>query len=94
MDCSGFTHWVYAKNGLDLPRDSHSQYLEGQPVSEGDLRKGDLVFFGSSHRVRHVGMYLGDGQFIHAASSSGRVKVSSMENPLWSKQYIGARRMS
>jgi cell wall-associated NlpC family hydrolase len=94
FDCSGFTHWVCAKNGLDLARNSHGQFQEGKPVAEEDLQKGDLVFFGSKHGVRHVGMYLGNGQFIHAASSNGKVKISSLDSPLWSKLYLGARRVT
>jgi len=90
FDCSGLTSYVYSKNGLELPRNSREQFQQGTPVARQDLRKGDLVFFGKKG-VHHVGIYAGDGNFIHAAS--GKVHVSSLDGPVWGKLYAGARRM-
>ncbi len=106
MDCSGFTKSVFLLNGLVLPRDASQQVHAGQLVDlEGDfdtLRPGDLLFFGrpatdtSPQRVVHVGMWIGDGRFIH---SSGHVRVSSVDpaDPLYDDyntgRYLGARRM-
>lgn len=80
FDCSGFTQTVFLMNGLDLPRDASMQVQEGVPVDTTDgfrrLRAGDLLFFGSTREhITHVGMYIGNGQFIH---ESGRVKINSL----------------
>lgn len=92
FDCSGFTNWVYSESGVDIARNSRAQFQEGTPVSRDKLQKGDLVFFGKK-RVHHVGLYLGDGQFIHSTSSGGTVRISSLDNPVWSRSYAGARRV-
>lgn len=92
FDCSGLSSYVYSKNGLDLPRSSREQYSQGAPVERDKLRKGDLVFFGRKG-INHVGIYLDDGKFIHAASSGGAVKVGDLDDPLWNKLYAGARRV-
>jgi len=92
FDCSGLSSYVYSKNGMDLPRSSREQYSQGAPVERDKLRKGDLVFFGRKG-VNHVGIYLDDGKFIHAASSGGAVKVGDLDDPLWNKLYAGARRV-
>ncbi|MFP5221326.1 MAG: C40 family peptidase [Acidobacteriota bacterium] len=92
FDCSGLSSYVYSRNGLDLPRSSREQYSQGAPVERDDLRKGDLVFFGRKG-VSHVGIYMDDGKFIHAASSGGAVKVGDLDDPLWNKLYAGARRV-
>ena len=82
FDCSGFTQTVYKMNGVQLPRDANMQVEEGVPVDTSNhfqkLRAGDLLFFGSSNQhITHVGMYIGDMEFIH---SSGMVKINSL-NP-------------
>lgn len=92
FDCSGLTNWAFAKIGLDLPRSSREQFQEGKPVAREDLRKGDLVFFGSKNRVSHVGVYIDNGEFIHASSGYSTVKVSSLGDAAWDKLFIGARR--
>lgn len=92
FDCSGLSSYVYSRNGMDLPRSSREQYSQGAPVERDKLRKGDLVFFGRKG-VNHVGIYLDDGKFIHAASSGGTVKVGDLDDPLWNKLYAGARRV-
>lgn len=92
FDCSGLTSYVYGKHGLDLPRSSREQFREGRPVPRENLQAGDLVFFGKKG-VNHVGIYLEDGRFVHAATASGEVKVGSLEDPVWSGSYAGARRI-
>lgn len=92
FDCSGFTQYVFASVGVTLPRMADSQYYSGRSVSGANLRPGDLVFFetyepGSSH----VGIYLGNGEFIHAGSSTG-VTVSGLYDSYWGARYLGARR--
>ncbi|BCJ86533.1 C40 family peptidase [Effusibacillus dendaii] len=92
FDCSGFSSYVFAQNGLTIPRVSADQYKNGTPVDRSKLEVGDLVFF-TTTRVgpSHLGIYIGDGQFIHASSSQG-VIISSLSNSYWSARYVGARR--
>lgn len=94
FDCSGFTRYVFASQGITLPRVSRDQYGVGTAVSFNNLIQGDLVFFNLTSRslVSHVGIYIGDGQFISATSSKG-ITISSF-SPYWAKAYVGARRVS
>lgn len=91
FDCSGFVQYVFAQHGVTLPRTSSQQYQMGTAVGKPELATGDLVFFGTSG-VSHLGIYIGDGQFIHSSSSQG-VTVSSLSNSYWSARYIGAKRV-
>ncbi|GIM48124.1 hydrolase [Collibacillus ludicampi] len=91
FDCSGFVKYVYAQRGVDLPRTSQEMYNTGTTVS--DLKPGDLVFFSTYEPgPSHVGIYIGDNQFISATSSSG-VKIDSFSNQYWGPRYIGAKRV-
>jgi cell wall-associated NlpC family hydrolase len=76
FDCSGLTMWSYRKAGVKLPRSSRAQSSVGKPVSKGELRPGDLVFFYSP--VSHVAIYLGNGQVVHASEPGEPVKVSQL----------------
>lgn len=94
FDCSGLTMTVYQLNGLDLPRNSAKQYESGAPVEKiRDLQKGDLVFFAlkQKNRVSHVGVYIGDGYFIHASSQGKIIRVDSFNAAYFSQNYMGAR---
>ncbi len=94
FDCSGFTHYVYSKTyGLDLPYDAPSQFHSGEKVTRDDLKIGDLVFFGVRNRITHVGIYMGDGSFIHSPSPGKRVRVDELASSYWAKRYVGARRV-
>jgi cell wall-associated NlpC family hydrolase len=95
-DCSGFTSQVYARHGVHLPRTAAEQSGVGQRVGKGSLKKGDLVFFhtGRSQRVNHVGMYIGNGKFIHASSGGGKVQVNSLGDGYYSRRFVGARRVA
>ena len=95
-DCSGFTQMLCRRQGIVLPRDAGPQAeWEGvSPVERGQLRTGDLLYFGSSlQKITHTGFYIGDGQFIHAAVS-GRpaVQISKLDDQPWTKLYVAARR--
>ena len=93
FDCSGFLQYVFRQNGINLLRTSKQQYTMGVRVSKANLQKGDLVFFQTgSNGISHVGMYIGNGQFIHASSSNG-VTISSLNNSYWVRTYYGARRV-
>lgn len=93
FDCSGFTRYVYASQGITLPRVSLDQYGVGTPVAFNALIPGDLVFFNltSAKLVSHVGIYIGNGEFISATSSKG-IAIYGF-TPYWAKAYVGARRV-
>ena len=93
FDCSGLTMVSYRLNGLNLPRVSRSQFKKGSYVAKSKLRKGDLVFFATEggKRVTHVGMYIGDGNFIHAPRTGKTVRVASLSNNFFKRTYVGGR---
>jgi LysM repeat protein len=95
LDCSGFTSLVFKELGVVLPRISAQQYLIGTPVELADLLEGDLVFFDTIGKgtVSHVGIYLSNGEFIHAASNPGRVLKSKLSEKYYAERYLGARRV-
>ena len=93
FDCSGYVQYVYANAGVSLPRTADVQYEVGTPISRGNLIPGDLVFFSTyTYGASHVGIYVGEGSFIHASSSRG-VTISSLYDAYYSSVYIGARRV-
>ena len=93
FDCSGYVRYVFAQAGIYLPRMADEQYEAGYPISTSELVPGDLVFFSTyTYGVSHVGIYLGDGNFIHAASSKG-VSIASLNGYYWCDRYVGARRV-
>lgn len=97
FDCSGFTMHVFAKFGFNLPHRADLQMRMGMEVlTREDLVPGDLVFFRTkgSKRVNHVGIYLGDGWFIHASSGYGSVRVTSLNSDYYFSRYVGACRLS
>ncbi|MBE0576166.1 MAG: C40 family peptidase [Desulfuromonadales bacterium] len=93
FDCSGLTMVSYRLNGLNLPRVSRNQFQAGKWVSKAQLRPGDLVFFatGGGTRVTHVGMYVGDGNFIHAPRTGKNVRIEKLSNSFFAKTYMGGR---
>lgn len=93
-DCSGFTSQVYKAHGVKLPRTSREQAKVGQAVKKTELKKGDLVFFTRGSRIGHVGMYVGDGKFIHASSSGRGVRVDNLNSGTYQRRYVGARRVA
>ncbi|MFQ1061826.1 C40 family peptidase [Bordetella trematum] len=94
FDCSGLTLFVFRETaGIDLPRTSRAQRQSGESIARKDLRPGDLVFFATARRgvTSHVGIYIGQGQFVHAPSRGSKVRVDRLDNSYWSKRYMGAR---
>lgn len=93
FDCSGFVRYVFAVNGVSLPRTADAQWSVGWSVPSSQLRPGDLVFFSTYEAgPSHDGIYLGDGRFISATSSRG-VAVDSLYSSYWGPRYIGAKRV-
>lgn len=95
FDCSGFTQYIFKKEGISIPRATTQQYATGKSVAKSNLQAGDLVFFNTSGRgVSHVGIYIGSSNFIHASTSRG-VMISSINDPAyWGKRYMGAKRVT
>ncbi len=96
MDCSGFVRYVYRKvAGLSLPHNAAAISHISEVISKTDLKPGDLVFFKTMKKAfSHVGIYLGNNQFVHASSSStGSVMVSNLDDSYWRTRFDGARRL-
>jgi cell wall-associated NlpC family hydrolase len=93
LDCSGFVRAVYNLCGVNIPRTSAEQYRVGDEVARSELRDGDLVFFGAAtDRINHVGIYVGDGRFVHAPRRGDEIRVSSLEEKYFAERFVGARR--
>jgi len=94
FDCSGFTRYIFAKYGISLPHSSAAQAGRGTSVCRGELKPGNLVFFATSRRgISHVGIYVGNGSFVHAESRGKGVTVDSLGSSYYSPRYRGARRV-
>ena len=93
FDCSGLTMVSYRLNGLNLPRNSRAQFKTGRSVAKKNLKKGDLVFFATKggKRVTHVGMYAGNGKFIHAPRTGKTVRIANLSSSFFKKTYVGGR---
>jgi cell wall-associated NlpC family hydrolase len=98
LDCSGLVGYVFRTAlGVDLPRVSRDMAAsgEGQLISNRDeLRQGDLVFFGARGRINHVGIYVGEGRFLHSPSTGKDVRVDSLTSGYWGGRFVQARRVS
>jgi len=96
FDCSGFTKAVFAQYGINIPRVSREQAKTGKIVPRNYLVKGDLIFFDSkkSSKVSHVGIYLGNGAFIHASSAKHHVVISSLNSNYYRKHFKWGRRVT
>ena len=94
FDCSGFTSWLYKQVGINIPRVSKDQAKYGQSVNRINLQPGDLLFFNTSGSgVSHVGLYIGNGQMIHAANSKKGVRYDSVTSGYYYNKFINARRV-
>lgn len=96
IDCSGFVRAIYEKTaGLILPRRAEQQADATQKIDRADLQPGDLVFFNTMRRAfSHVGIYVGNGKFIHAPKPGAEVRVEDMGVAYWNRRFDGARRVS
>jgi cell wall-associated NlpC family hydrolase len=98
FDCSGFTQWVYRDSGINIPRVSRDQARVGEFISYNDLQRGDMVFFDTKKKrtgiVSHVGIYLGNGDFIHASSAGKSVVIYNFnEKEFYKKRFLWGRRV-
>ncbi|MBI3527949.1 MAG: C40 family peptidase [Betaproteobacteria bacterium] len=94
FDCSGLVKYSYGRAGISMPRDTQAQHRMSVLVSMRSLREGDLLFFDQEgKKTSHVGLYLGNGRFIHAPSSGGKVRTDSLNAEFWKKHFVEARRV-
>ena len=95
FDCSGLVGYVFKTAlGVELPRVSRDMANTGQRIDRASLSAGDIVFFGvHGRRVDHVGIYVGEGRFVHAPSTGGTVRLDRLDGPYWRDHYSGAKRV-
>lgn len=94
IDCSAYTGVLMADvYGLTVARTARAQYAESEKIDKADLKQGDLVFFHTRRGVSHVGLYLGNGYFTHAGSSTG-VTISNLDDEYWNRKFIGGGRIT
>lgn len=95
FDCSGFMQYVYKKTAnIDLPRTSGSMAQVGEKISRDNLQPGDMVFFShSGGRISHVGMYIGEGRFIHSPSTGKSISITALNSGYWANKFVTARRV-
>jgi cell wall-associated NlpC family hydrolase len=94
FDCSGFVYYVYRSMGINISRTITTMYKQGTPVSKSDLQPGDIVIFQNTYKsgLSHVGIYVGDGKFIHAPSSGKVVSYADLYSNYYIEHYYGAVR--
>lgn len=92
FDCSGFVKYVMDQNGISIPRTSQSQAYGGQRVDKSNLQLGDIIAFNTYGSLSHVGIYIGEGNFIHASSYKGGVRIDSIYSNYYSPRYAWAVR--
>jgi cell wall-associated NlpC family hydrolase len=97
FDCSGYVQYLYKKHHINLPRTALAQANRGSSVTKNNLEKGDLLFFLTDKKrgipVTHVGIYLGDGKFIHAASKKKGIIISPIDHGYYAKKFVSAKRV-
>jgi cell wall-associated NlpC family hydrolase len=93
FDCSGLAFYAYTQAGYDIPRTSQEQFRAARKIALGDAGAGDLVFFQDQTKLSHVGIYLGDGLFVHAPASGERVAVASMDSDYYREHLIAVGRL-
>jgi cell wall-associated NlpC family hydrolase len=94
FDCSGLVSFSYERAGIGVSRETRSLRSQSMLIRPASLRQGDLLFFHQEgKKFSHVGLYLGDGRFVHAPSSGGRVRVDRLDAEYWQRHFVEARRI-
>jgi cell wall-associated NlpC family hydrolase len=88
FDCSGLVHYAYTSNGHFVPRTSQAQFDAARKIALAEAAAGDLLFFRDQEKLSHVGIYLGDGQFVHAPSTGDTVRVADIETPYYQRHLV------
>ena len=95
FDCSGLVLYVFDQHGIAMPRLTAQQFEVGDPVDLADVEAGDLVFFSTvGSGPSHVGIAVGNGQFVHAPSSRGWVRTERLDGSYWRQRFVGAKRIA
>lgn len=95
FDCSGLVQYVFAQYGIAIPRIVEEQWRVGEEVTPMKIKPGDLLFFSTKGRgATHVGIAIGENQFVHAPTSNGVVRLEALTSAYWGPRYVGARRIS
>ena len=93
FDCSGLVYYAYEQAGYRVPRTSQELFRAARKISVNDADPGDLMFFQDQTKLSHVGIYLGDGKFVHAPKTGSTVRVENAQSTYWTKRFNGARRV-
>ena len=93
FDCSGLVYFTYTSNGHDVPRTSRDQLSAARRIPLEEAAEGDLVFFSDQEKLSHVGIYLGEGRFVHAPSSGGFVRVAKLYSPYYQRHLVAVGRL-
>lgn len=93
FDCSGFTQYVFKQNGISINRTATSQLKNGYSVSYANMKPGDIVYFGYGSTATHVGIYIGNGKFVHAENSSTGVVITSLSQSYYANRFLCAHRI-
>jgi cell wall-associated NlpC family hydrolase len=93
FDCSGLVYYVYGQAGYSVPRTSREQFRAARKISVDDADPGDLVFFQDQTKLSHVGIYLGEGRFVHAPASGENVAVGSLDSQYYQEQLVAVGRL-
>src|SRR5688572_3233681 len=93
FDCSGLVYYSYASNGQVAPRTSQAQFDAARKIPLAQAAEGDLLFFQDQEKLSHVGIYLGDGRFVHAPSSGDSVRVASVDAPYYQRHLVAVGRL-
>jgi cell wall-associated NlpC family hydrolase len=93
FDCSGLAYYAYSQAGYRIPRTSQDQFRAARKIALGDAGAGDLVFFQDQAKLSHVGIYLGDGMFVHAPANGERVSVASIDAPYYREHLVAVGRL-
>jgi cell wall-associated NlpC family hydrolase len=95
FDCSGLVYYAYQRNGIAIPRTTREQHRSARPVQLQEISPGDLLFFRERKKgTSHVGLYVGEGRFVHASTSERAVTLSQLDNPYWKKRLVSIGRYS
>lgn len=93
LDCSGFVKSVYYLVGLEIPRTSQEQFNAGTAIKKSEMKEGDLLFFGKGpDQISHVGMYIGNGKFVHAPRRGEPIQITPVDTEKYVQKYVGSRR--
>jgi len=93
FDCSGLVHYTYTTSGYAVPRTAQDLFKAARKIALEDAAEGDLVFFQDQAKLSHVGIYLGEGMFVHAPSSGDTVSVASLETPYYQRHLVAVGRL-